>query len=251
MTATLVFELPKHCQHGVEMAGPQRTGPADLLLVLRQVRGQSSLTQDPHRSRTQFPQIKLLGVAVLEIIIPAGAAIARSQAHRFKAAGSITGSPVFAFIDIAFYQEHRMAPVLLPVSVQPLQSQRQYSGSQIGIALALRQNQKPAVVDHPAQPPGSLAWGPPDLVFAGLSMRSRSTEGEQSHPLAIDFGHVTKALSSYSGAAQIMLLLQQFIKTLALLRCQQADLHSIQELGFGRAVRLCHAPAMPKPQTKV
>ena len=205
----------------------------------------------PHRSRTQFPQIKLLGVAVLEVIIPAGAAIAGGQTHRFKAASSIAGAPVFAFIHIALHQDHRMAPVRLPVGAQPLERQRQYSRGQIGIALALRQNQKPAVVDHPAQPPGSLAWRPPDLVFAGLGMRSRPTESEQSHPLAIDFGHVAKALSSHAGAAQIMLLLQQFIKTLALLRGQQADLHFTQELGFGRAVRLCHASAMPKPKTNV
>lgn len=84
MAATLVFELPKHCQHGVEVAGPQGTGPADFLFVRRPVRRQPSLAQDADRSRTQFPQIKLLGLAVLEVIIPAGAALARSQAHRFK-----------------------------------------------------------------------------------------------------------------------------------------------------------------------
>ena len=123
-----------------------------------------------------------------------------------------------------------MAPVFLPIGVEALQTQRQNSGGQIGITLALGQNQKPAVVDHKAQPPGSLAWRPPDFVLAGFGVRGGPTKGDQCHPLTIHFGHVAKGLPSQPGAMKIMLLLQQCIETLSLPRFDQADSRFAEKL---------------------
>src|SRR5208337_4288024 len=121
MAAPLILELLKDLQDRAQLTGPQRAGPAHLLLVFRQVGGQPSLAQEPHRSWPQLPQIKLLGLIMREVIIPAGAAIAGRQAHRFEAASAVAGAPVFAFIDIALHRDHRMAPLLLPVPVESLE----------------------------------------------------------------------------------------------------------------------------------
>src|SRR5258707_371774 len=101
MAAAGILALFEELQQRIQLGGPQRARPADLLLVLGQVRWQTALAQDAHGSGTQFSQIKLLGLAMLHIIIPAGAAIARRQTHRFKATSSVAGPPVMAFIDIA------------------------------------------------------------------------------------------------------------------------------------------------------
>src|SRR5438034_5538317 len=109
-----------------------------------------------------------------------------------------------------------MAPVLLPIAIEPLQTQRQDARGQIGIALALGQHQEAAVVDYKAQPPGSLARRPADFLLPGFGVRAGPAESNQSHPLAIDFGHITKAWSSQPGTLQIMPLFQQFIEAISL-----------------------------------
>src|SRR5215208_2985472 len=102
------------------MGGPQRARPADFLLMLGQIGRQASLPQNAQGAGTQFPQIELLGLAVLLIIIPAGAPIASRQAHGLETASPVTGPPILALIDIALHQGDRMSPVLLPVGVEPL-----------------------------------------------------------------------------------------------------------------------------------
>src|SRR5208282_1845355 len=162
MAAAPVLALLKNFQQRSQMAGPQRARPADFVLLFGQIGRQPSLAQYAPGPGTQFPQIELLGLAMLQVIIPAGAAIAGGQAHRLKTASPVTGPPALALIDVALHQDYRMAPVRLPVSVEPLQTQPQHARGQIGIALALGQNQKTAVVPHEAQPPSPLAGRPPN-----------------------------------------------------------------------------------------
>src|SRR6266516_5313286 len=101
MAPTTVLELVEEFQQRVQLAGPQRTRSADFLFMLGQIGCQAPLTQYAHRPRAQFPKIKLLGLAMLQVVVPAGTAIAGGQSHRCKAARPIAGAPVLAFIDIA------------------------------------------------------------------------------------------------------------------------------------------------------
>ena len=103
MAAALALELLKYFQQRVQLGRAQRARPADFLLMLGQVSWQTPLTQHAHRSGTQFPQVKLLGLAMLQVVVPAGTTVARRQPHRFKAASPIAGPPVLAFIDVAFH----------------------------------------------------------------------------------------------------------------------------------------------------
>jgi hypothetical protein len=59
---------------------------------------------------------------VLLIIIPAGATVTSRQAHRLETTGPVTGSPVLALIDITLHQKDGVAPLLLPVGVEPLKT---------------------------------------------------------------------------------------------------------------------------------
>src|SRR5450631_1493087 len=127
MAAALVLELFKDLQQRTQVARSQRAGATDLVLMLGQVRRQTSLPQQAHRSGAQFPQIKLLGLAMLLIIVPAGAAVTGGPAYRLKTTGPIAGALVLALIDIALHQHHRMAPAFLPIGADSLQTQGQRS----------------------------------------------------------------------------------------------------------------------------
>src|SRR6266498_675412 len=93
-----------------------------------------------------------------------------------------------------------MAPALLPIAIEPFQAQ----------------GQEAAVVDHKAQPPGSLARRPPDFLFPSFGVGAGAAESNQSHPLAIDFGYIAKAWSSQPGTLQIMPLFQQLVEAISL-----------------------------------
>ncbi len=86
MAPPLVLELGKDLQQRAQMRGPQRARPADFLLMLGQIGRQAPLPQNAQRAGTQFPQIELFGLAVLLIIIPAGAAIAGRQPRGLETA---------------------------------------------------------------------------------------------------------------------------------------------------------------------
>src|ERR1035438_336502 len=117
-----VLELFKDFQQRVQLRRPQRARPADFLLVSSQVSRQAPLAQDAPCPGTEFPQIKLLRLAMLQVIIPAATAKAGGQSHRFKATSPVAGPPILALIDVALHQNHRMAPVLLPVAAEPFET---------------------------------------------------------------------------------------------------------------------------------
>src|SRR5438105_4563065 len=189
---------------------------------------------------------------MLQVIIPAGAAIARRQSYRFKAAASVTGPPVLAFIDIALDQQHRMAPARLPVSVDPLQTQGQGPRGDVGILLAIRQNQKPAVINDKAQTPGALTWRPADFALAGLSVRGSPAEGDQRDQFPIDFSHIAQGLSSQPGTMQIMLFLQQFIETSRHCRAAQFSVHQLSAfVNDISSVRRYHIPRTERSQSLI
>src|SRR6185369_17381999 len=98
MAPATVLELVEKFQQRVQMARSQRTRPADSLLMLGKVSRQPPLAQFAHRSGAQFPQIKLFGLAMLQVVVPAATSIAGGQSHRFKAASPVAGAPVLAFI---------------------------------------------------------------------------------------------------------------------------------------------------------
>jgi hypothetical protein len=90
MPASLVLELFKNFQQRAQVGGPQRTGTTDFLLMLGQIGRQSSLAQNTQGAGTQFPQIELFGLAMLLVIVAAGASIARGQPRRLETAGEMT-----------------------------------------------------------------------------------------------------------------------------------------------------------------
>src|SRR6266850_2572654 len=143
-----------------------------------------------------------------------------------------------------------MAPALLPIAIEPFQTKGQNARSQIGIAPALGQHQEPAVVDHKAQPSGALAWRPPDFLLPGFGVRTGSAESNQSHPLAIDFGHITKAWSSQPGTLQIMPLFQQLVEAISLFGGAEADRHLPEQIRFGRGLVVCHHPWFGKNKSE-
>ena len=87
--------------------------------------------------------------------------------------------------------------------------QAQHARGQIGIALALGQDQKPAVVDDQPKPAGALARTPANPALARFEMQGRGTEGQQRDPLPVQFGHIAQRLANQSAALKIMFLLKQ------------------------------------------
>src|SRR5207244_8132658 len=160
VAAASVLELSENFQDRDQLGRSQGAGPADLLLMLSQVGRQPPVPQNTQGSGPQLSQIKLLGPTVLQVITAAGSAIARSQADRFKTAGPVAGPPVLSLINVTLHQDDGMAPVQLPVGIEPFQTQRQDARGQIGITLAFGQNQKPAVIHHKTQAPGALPRRP-------------------------------------------------------------------------------------------
>ena len=78
MAAAGFLALFEEFQQRVQLGGPQRARPADLLFMLGQVRRQTPLAQDVYGPGTELAHIQLLGLPMLQVIIPTGAAIARS-----------------------------------------------------------------------------------------------------------------------------------------------------------------------------
>src|SRR5208283_4353987 len=98
MAPAAVLELLEEFQQRIQLTGPQRTGPADVLLMPGQFGWQTPLAQQAHRSGTQFPQIQLLGLDMLQVVVPAGTPVAGGQSRRDKTAGPIASAPVLAFV---------------------------------------------------------------------------------------------------------------------------------------------------------
>src|ERR1017187_8793457 len=97
MAPAAVLELLEEFQQRIQLTGPQGARPADFLLMPGQFGWQTPLAQQAHRSGTQFPQIKLLGLAMLQVVVPAGTPVAGGQSRRGKAAGPVASAPVLAF----------------------------------------------------------------------------------------------------------------------------------------------------------
>src|SRR5437868_2496827 len=113
--------------------------------------------------------------------------------------------------------------MLLPVLRQTAERQTQYSRRQIGIALALRQNQKPAVIDDQPKSPCPLTRAPADPALACLKMQSRRAERQYRHPLPVDFGDIPQPLSSQSATLKVVLLAQVIVERAEFLLAQQPN----------------------------
>jgi hypothetical protein len=87
--------------------------------------GKPGLFQELEAVFSQFPQIQLFGLPMLEVEIPAVPAKACGGSHGLETAGAAAGSPIGAFIDEAFDQQHRLTPGLEPVGVKPFEAQSQ------------------------------------------------------------------------------------------------------------------------------
>jgi hypothetical protein len=72
-------------------------------------------------------------------------------------------------------------------------------------------------------------------------MQRGGAEGQQRHPLAVDFGHVTQRLACEPAALKIMLLLQIVIKLADFILRDQTHRHSIQNVAFARCFACHHA----------
>jgi hypothetical protein len=69
--------------------------------------------------------------------------------------------------------------------------------------------------------------------------------------LAVGFGHVTEALSPQPGTLEIVLFLQQGVKTISFFGHDEPDGHPSEKLVFGPHGLLCHAHDLPKAKTDV
>ena len=110
MTAPAITQHFEGLQERAKRRGSQRAGTADLCLIFGQESRQTPPAQNGGGSFAEFPQIVLLGHAVLDIEITAVATVSGGGPQRLKAAGPITGAPVFALIDKTLNQQHRVWP---------------------------------------------------------------------------------------------------------------------------------------------
>jgi hypothetical protein len=145
---------------------------------------------------------------MLHIKIPAAAPIATAGAKGLKTTGPVAGPPILAFIDEALHQQNRMLPLLLPIGIESFEAQAKDPGRQVGICVAIRENQKTTVVHDKAQSPGSLARRPLDPLLPRLNVERWRAKGNQSDPLSVQFGDIAHTLPSESGAVQIVSVLQ-------------------------------------------
>ena len=68
-----------------------------------------------------------------------------------------------------------------------------------------------------------LARRPAPPALASLELESGGAKGEQSDPLAIEFGDVAERLTGEAGAGKIMFGLERRIEGVALVVAEQAD----------------------------
>jgi hypothetical protein len=188
------------------------------------------------------PQVKLLGLAVLLVKIAARPAEALGQPDRLETAGPVTRASVVRLVDETFHQQHRMAPPLLPVGAQAPQRQTQNARGQIGMALALRPHQKPAVVDDQPEPAGALTRTPANPSLPRLEVQRRRTERQQRDPLPVDLGHIPQRLSGQPAALKIMLLLEMVVEPAHFTLSHETNPHPIQNITLGREIRQNHGP---------
>jgi len=73
-----------------------------------------------------------------------------------------------------------MSPLLLPVAAQAFEAKGQNARGEVGIKLAVGQDQKPAVVDHKAEAAGTLARRPAQPLFARFDLEGRGAEAKAS-----------------------------------------------------------------------
>src|SRR5436190_3778340 len=111
--------------------------------------------------------------------------------------------------------------MLLPVLRQTAERQTQDSRRQIGIALAFRQNQKPAVIDDQPKSPCPLARAPADPALSWLEVQSRRAEAQQCHPLPVQFRDIPQTLASQPATLKIVLLAQVIVELAEFLIAQQ------------------------------
>jgi hypothetical protein len=105
--------------------------------------------------------------------------------------------------------------MLLPVLGEPPQHQFHEAAGQIGV-MALRQNQKPRVVDDQRQTSSPLFLRPLDERIASLQMQRRGAPTCQGQPLTFVGRHVTQVLAHPMRTLQIVLSDDQLIKSAAL-----------------------------------
>src|SRR5205823_125921 len=90
--------------------------------------------------------------------------------------------------------------------------QTQYARRQIGITVAFRQHQKPAVIDDQPKSPGPLARAPADPALSSFEVQSRRAEAQQCNPLPIQFGDIPQTLASQPATLKIVLLAQVIVE---------------------------------------
>src|ERR1043166_7546389 len=188
---------------------------------------------------------------MLLIKITTGSAKTRGRTDRFKTTGPVTGATILRLINEAFHNPHRMPPPLLPVSAEPTQNQAQYPRREIGIALALRQNQESAVVgDHP-KPSSPLPRAPANPALTRFKMQRRCTESQQRNPLAIHLRHIPHPLTDQNAALKIMLLLQVVVEPAQFLLAHQANRDPIQNAALISNIGQNHGARFQSGRNKV
>ena len=251
VAAARVAQDTETVQERTQFASPEGARAGDLLFMLGQVGRQAAAAQHGAGVGAQFPQVKLLGLAVLVVEIAAGAAVALGQTDSLEATSPVTRAAIARLIDETLDHQHGMMPSRLPVVAETAQGQAEHAGGQIGITLAFGQDQEAAVVDDQAEAAGALARTPTDPLLAALEMEGGGTEAEQRDPLTVEFGDVAEGLAGQASVGQIMLLFQGAVEGLALVVPDEAKGYSFQDVRFVELRRHRHGHVVNRGAVKV
>lgn len=164
-----------------------------------------------------------LGMVVELIEVNARAAEALGHADFDPIGRAITGAFETLGIHIGFDQEQGVVVLLLPIVAEAFEIQAQEVRGQIG-RLTLGREQSEASVTGDEMTTGvALRIGPADPTIPRAQMESGAGPAEQSNPLAVFFGDVTKGLADHPVLLEVMMLADEFVPERLFSRSDQLD----------------------------
>ena len=221
-----VFEGSEALVEASELPCFQRTGSGDVGFLLQQEGREAGTAECFARSGFEFPQVEGFGLPVFGVVIARVTGKSGARSNLLKSAGAVAGAAEAAFVHETFHQQGALLPTLLPILGDPSQRQTQNFRCQVGMALPLDEEQKPAVVDNESQSPSPLPGTPAHPFFALLQMRGRAAECQDRHPVAIHLGDIAQVAASDSRALEVVLAFEQLIESLSFLLFDKAKTHA-------------------------
>jgi len=128
-------------------------------------------------------------------------------------------------------QYQGMPEGLLPISGESLFAQRQHPRTQIG-NMPVRKDQKTAVIDHQFEAIVLMAQVPTDPAISCCAFPGCRRETQKSYPLITPQSNIPKRFADLGRAAQVVMLLHQFLKP-ALLQTTSGPHNDFPQIQLG------------------